>query len=603
MTASIERIESLLETLAAFWEREREVCEGLLANLSSSVRVLKGDTGDRRLHSLLVRTEELSRRLKLLMEMSRDDFLAKLRQETRSLRSTGSAGGVEELLSQLLPEPPVPVEEYCARLLDATVAVTGAERGFVALYTPESTAVEIAAARDFESRNLSLQEYRMSRSLLRTVLTRGEALVVDDATGHPSYSLEESVRELNLRSVLVVPLKDRERTLGAIYLEHRSRPGVFGSAEISLLSFAARVAVFYLHHSGILARPPRGETAVFLDGERVDDEIVGQAPGVLALRGEIRKIAPSDATVLIEGETGTGKELVAAALHAHSSRREGPFVAVNCAAIPDSLVESELFGHEKGAFTGATQTRAGQVEVACGGTLFLDEINELPYAIQAKLLRFLQLSEYRRVGGPTTLRADVRVVAATSKDLRRLIEEHKFQEALFYRLYVIPLRVPTLRERRDDIPVLAQHFGQRFARHYGRTAQFAPGVLERLQAHDFPGNVRELENLIHRLVVRADDGWIRVADLPADVFAAGPGRVSLGPASIADLVESQPSDLAELKARREKLRRHFAGQERALVERVVSECQGNLTEAAKRLGLHRGTLHKIRGRTPDRRGD
>jgi DNA-binding NtrC family response regulator len=262
------------------------------------------------------------------------------------------------------------------------------------------------------------------------------------------------------------------------------------------------------------------------DGERAGDDIVGRAPEVRALRDEIRRVAPTDATVLIEGETGTGKELVAAALHSHSVRRDGPFVAINCAAIPENLVESELFGHDKGAFTGAMQAHAGQVEMAEGGTLLLDEVNELPKGLQAKLLRLLQAGEYRRLGGSETRRADVRIVAATSKGLKQLVADGKFQNALFYRLYVIPLQVPALRDRRDDIPVLAEHFASRFAARYGKSIRFAPGALSALQAYGFPGNVRELENLIHRLVVRCEDGWIRAQDLPAEVSSRGQTRVS-----------------------------------------------------------------------------
>jgi Nif-specific regulatory protein len=596
VTASLERVESLIDALASFWEREREACEAQLSDLQASVRLIKGETGDRRLQALLARIEELGRRVRLLADMSRDDFLAKLREETQCLRSAGPARHLDVILSRALPQAAMPVEEYCAQLLDAVIEATEAERGFVALYSPESTEVEIAAARDYASRNLSLAEYRFSRGLLGGVLTRGEPVVVDDAVADPAYSQHGSVRELNLRSVLAGPIEGSGRVSGAIYVENRSRAGAFTSRELGLLTVAGRLAASYMHQFGLLADPPHRAAAVFLDSERAGDDIVGRAPEVRALRDEIRRIAPTDATVLIEGETGTGKELVAAALHSYSGRRDGPFVAINCAAIPENLVESELFGHDKGAFTGATQAHAGQVEMAEGGTLFLDEVNELPYGLQAKLLRLLQAGEYRRVGGSETRRADVRIVAATSRGLKQLVADGKFQNALFYRLYVIPLLVPALRDRRDDIPVLAEHFASRFAARYGKTVSFAPGVLAELQAYGFPGNVRELENLIHRLVVRSEGGWIRTHDLPAEVSPTGLARVSLGPASIAGLLETDPRDLADLEKRHEKLQRAMAEQKRALVERVAGECGGNLTEAARRLGLHRATIYKILGR-------
>jgi len=229
-------------------------------------------------------------------------------------------------------------------------------------------------------------------------------------------------------------------------------------------------------------------------------DMVGESAAAKRLREQIAQVAPTDSTVLIQGETGTGKELVARAIHAASRRREGALVAVNCAALPRELVESELFGHEKGAFTGATQQRRGRFELADGGTLFLDEVGELPLEAQAKLLRVLQSGEFDRVGGARPLHADVRVIAATNRNL----QGPGFRSDLYYRLDVFPIAVPALRERRADIPALARHFAAKAARKLGRSPALPPTFIERAEAYDWPGNIRELENMVERALIAGD---------------------------------------------------------------------------------------------------
>ena len=234
-------------------------------------------------------------------------------------------------------------------------------------------------------------------------------------------------------------------------------------------------------------------------------DMVGDSPAVRRLRGEIAQVAPTDSTVLIQGETGTGKELVARAIHEASRRRERALVTVNCAALPRELVESELFGHEKGAFTGATQQRRGRFELADGGSLLLDEVGELPLEAQAKLLRVLQSGEFDRVGGTRALHADVRVIAATNRDLQAQVAAGRFRSDLYYRLNVFPIAVPPLRERRADIPSLAQHFAAKAARKLGKPLRsLSSTFLERAGAYDWPGNIRELENMVERALIVAD---------------------------------------------------------------------------------------------------
>ncbi len=303
--------------------------------------------------------------------------------------------------------------------------------------------------------------------------------------------------------------------------------------------------------------------------------MVGRSPAMREVYTLIEKVAPSPTTVLITGESGTGKELVARALHARSKRADGPFIQVNCGAIPDSLFEAELFGYERGAFTGAVGSKPGRFELAHGGTIFLDEVGELPLEMQVKLLRALQEGTIDRVGGIRPVEVDVRVVAATNVDLARAVEEGRFRKDLFWRLNVIPVHLPPLRERPDDIPLLAQHFFQRFNARLERGLRgLTPAAVERLQAHAWPGNIRELENLMERVVLLSDGPWIESDDLPLP--------------EPADPVESA-EDLESLGLK-EYVRVHTMKLERARIQRVLATLDGNVTRAARQLGISRKSL-------------
>lgn len=251
------------------------------------------------------------------------------------------------------------------------------------------------------------------------------------------------------------------------------------------------------------------------DGEEADNEILGNSPSTDQLRKLIRRVAQTDATVLIQGENGTGKELVARALHKNSPRKDGPFIKLNCAALPENLVESELFGHEKGSFTGATNKREGRFELAHGGTIFLDEISEMSLPLQSKLLRVLQEREFERVGGNRTISVDVRVVAATNRKLEQSVEKNEFRQDLYFRLNVVPIHAPPLREREGDVELLAESFTQRFIRSHGVPVKgLTPDALQALSTHDWPGNIRELQNVIERAVILCgEDGYIHPEQL------------------------------------------------------------------------------------------
>lgn len=295
-------------------------------------------------------------------------------------------------------------------------------------------------------------------------------------------------------------------------------------------------------------------------------EIIGQSPALAEVLKKARIVGPTDSTVLLLGETGTGKELMARSIHALSSRAEGSFVKLNCAAVPSGLLESELFGHEKGAFTSATSQKAGRIELADKGTLFLDEIGELPLELQPKLLRVLQDREFERLGGVRTLRIDVRIIAATNRNLRRDVEEKKFREDLFYRLNVFPLELPPLRERRDDIPMLVRHFVQKHAARMGKSVEFIPDeTMDILQNWNWPGNIRELENMIERMVILTN------------------GRsLAPPPAELLERSETPEDSLSEM--------------ERDHIIRVLRETRGVLSGtdgAASRLGVKRTTLQSM----------
>jgi two-component system nitrogen regulation response regulator NtrX len=323
-------------------------------------------------------------------------------------------------------------------------------------------------------------------------------------------------------------------------------------------------------------------------------QMVGEGPAMAVLRAQIAQAAPSHGRVLIFGENGTGKELVARNIHVQSLRAHGPFVEVNCAAIPEELIESELFGHVKGAFTGALVTKKGKFEAADGGTLFLDEIADMTLKTQAKVLRVLQEQKVEPVGGTSSVSVDVRVIAATNKQLEEEIRRGAFREDLFFRLNVIPFNVPTLRERREDIPRLARHFAEVIAAEYGkRPKDLSPEALDLLASLPWPGNVRELRNIVERVVIMTRGDRIEPDDLPASLLAALPPRPAAAEAvPVAD-------DFASLQAAREDFEKRY-------IWRKYQECGGNMSKTAEALQVERSNLYRKMkgfGLIPARKGE
>ncbi len=345
-----------------------------------------------------------------------------------------------------------------------------------------------------------------------------------------------------------------------------------------------------------MVSPSRTEALVALDAPLPG--VVGEAPSIREIFRLVRQVAPSHATVLIMGETGTGKELVARAVHNLSPRNDGPYVRVNCGALNESLLESELFGHVKGAFTGAIENKTGRFEAAHGGTIFLDEISSMSFKLQVKLLRVLQENEFERVGESRTIRVDTRVVAATNQLLEDEVEAGNFRDDLYYRLNVVPIYLPPLRERREDIPFLAKHFVQKHAiLNRVVVPEIHQTLMDRLLAHDWPGNVRELENYLARVVVLSGGKQATSDDIappghPPRRFLSSKTKGIRNPGDVQGLIR-QLVRAGILKFPDGLLHEHIVGSvERELLEQVLEECDHVQVKAASRLGINRNTLHK-----------
>ncbi len=486
-------------------------------------------------------------------------------------------------------------------IMDTVIELTGAERGFL-LLAEEDGRLVVRLARNIDRQSLEGEQLALSRSIAERAARSTSPVVTVDAASDGRFQEALSVSDLNLRSVLAVPLTVKGTTVGTIYVDSRLRRGLFGEAEVSLMQDVADQAAIAIDNARLHAENRRRQREIEQLNRRLRRKVESQQAELQEVREELRssrealqprqefhgiigrsgkmkdlfhllqRVTETDLPVVIQGESGTGKELVARALHHNGGRASRPFVSENCAAIPESLLESILFGHVRGAFTGADRDRKGLFEVASGGTLFLDEVGEMSAAMQTKLLRVLQDGEFRRVGGTQTLHTDVRVIAASNKDLARLVAEGRFREDLFYRLNVVQIQVPPLRERRDDIPLLVDHFLEKHAAGQGR--RVSAEALALLVGHAWPGNVRELENEIMRAAALAGK-----LILPRDLSPQVAGSVPLGLGDGAGL----------------SLRDQVEHLEQELIQRALAQVRGNHTQAARQLGLSRfGLLKKLR---------
>jgi Nif-specific regulatory protein len=459
-------------------------------------------------------------------------------------------------------------------LLELIGEAVPAETGALLLLDEEGeVGEEFAPTFVWERKPDAGKEVRVSRTIARQVAREGVALLSNDVLEGPDFNQAVSLMSAQTRSLLAVPLRTSGATLGVIYLTTSDPIAWFDEDHLQLCAAIAAVAataVEKLHRVEWLER----ENSRLREELDLNHNMIGESQRMREVYQRIARVASTDSTVLIRGESGTGKELAARAIHQNSARAGFPFVAINCAALTETLLESELFGHEKGAFTGAIAQKKGKLEIAHGGTLFLDELGEMPMPQQAKLLRVLQEREFERVGGARTLKADIRVIAATNRDLETAIKQGAFRQDLYYRLNVVTLTLPPLRERQADIPLLASYFVAQYAAKCKRQARgLSPAARAALCAYDWPGNVRELENAIERAVVLGSDELIQPEDLPETVLEATSAAHAC--AASADYHEA----VKEAK--------------KQLILRACEQSGGSYVDAAKLLNVHPNYLHRL----------
>jgi transcriptional regulator with GAF, ATPase, and Fis domain len=509
------------------------------------------------------------------------DRLARLQRVVRALNS--------ELHQQKLLEI----------IVDHLVEVSGAERGFLVLAADEGRP-EARVARNFEQEDVQAPEVAFSTSLVKKVVETGEPILTANAVEDVRFAENLSLNAIRARSVMVLPFKLRGKAIGALYVDNRLQKGAFAEAELATLLSLADLAATAIERARLYEENERHaleledlNRRLALRVENQERELVevrdrlrtvgqpeGSYPAIVGRSGTMRdvlrlldKIVPTEEPVLITGESGTGKELIARAIHGKGPRAKRPFLSENCAALTDTLLESELFGHVRGAFTGADRDKKGLFELADQGTLFLDEVGDMSPEMQKKLLRALQEGEIRPVGGKATRHVDVRIVSASNKELDRLVRAGEFREDLYYRLKVLTIRLPALRERKDDLAALVEHFLALHGAKSRRPKRLGAGVMEMLQAYDWPGNIRELENEVKRMLALGEDEI--TTDVLSDAVRRGArGEGGDGEDAVQNLVE-----LVERVERRE-------------IGKALEQAQGNKTRASDLLGISRFTLQR-----------
>ncbi|MGF1508524.1 MAG: sigma 54-interacting transcriptional regulator [Myxococcota bacterium] len=450
-------------------------------------------------------------------------------------------------------------------ILDSVLDLTHADKGFLVLL--ESGRPVVRAARHIERREVQLSLDQLSDSILKRVMSTKTALVVSDALSDETWSASESVVNLKLTSVMCCPLLERDALKGLLYVGNHRVSRAFDEGSLELLEIFSAQASLLLSQAARIEEltATRDKLSKALETTRLG-RIVGTCPSMQEVFRRVRKVATTDISVLITGETGTGKELIARELHENSKRRNGPFIVINCGAIPENLLESELFGHARGAFTGAERTRDGKFQAAHTGSLFLDEIGELSLSLQVKLLRALQERVVTKVGETTPEPVDIRVIAATNRDLEQEVKQGGFREDLFYRLNVVQVSLPPLRERGDDLEVLAKFFLARAVSNHGRSVRgFSKTCLLAMRKYAWPGNVRELENRIEKAVVLTESNLLTALDL-----------------------DIQPEDLEEVLPLAEAKERFQA----RYIDMVLQRNGGNRTKTARELGVDPRTVFR-----------
>ncbi len=458
------------------------------------------------------------------------------------------------------------LEKLLEALVDGTIKVTSADKAFLVLV--EDGQLHVRVARHLERHNVESAVQTLSDSIVRKALTTKKPVIVSDALNDQEFNSSESVVNLKLCSVLAVPLLDRQgAAFGLLYVGNDRVANHFDDRALALLTIYAAQASLLVRNAQLLNELTLENRALKKAAEEARfGEIIGSCDAMREVYRKLEKIAPTDISVLITGETGTGKELIARELHRRSPRKGGPFVVINCGAIPAELMESELFGHLRGAFTGAVATRIGRFQAANGGTLFLDEVGELPVGLQVKLLRALQEKVVTKVGDSRPEPVDIRIVAATNRVLEDELKAGRFREDLYYRLNVVGVHLPPLRDRGDDVEVIARHLLSRFAKELSSSVKgFAKDAVEALMRYAWPGNIRELENRLKKAIVLADGPLVTVTDL------------DLRPESLAP-IQPLVNAIEEFKER--------------YIDEVLGRNHENRTKTARDLGVDARTIFR-----------
>lgn len=483
-------------------------------------------------------------------------------------------------------------QEVLKKIVDAVVTITDCSRGFLMLYDEDKN-VSFAIARTKDRKELAEKDFRISQSIIRKVAETGIPVFLSDVRETNNFKDSRSVIDLNINTAICIPLKDDEKLVGVIYADSEHISEKFSESDLSLMKAFGGQAVVALenarrHGELMLSKKSLENQNITLKkklGERFEySGMIGRSKEMHAIFDTIRKVAPLSTTILIQGDTGTGKELIAKALHYNSTRKDKPMLTVNCGALPKDLLESELFGYRKGAFTGADQDRIGLFEAANGGTVLLDEIGEMAVELQVKLLRTLQESEIKRLGEERARPIDVRLISATNRNLVAEVERGTFRRDLYYRLNVVPIHIPPLRDRREDILPLAEFFIEKFALVMGipRPA-LTRGTKELLLTHNWIGNVRELEHSIERALALGDGGDVVDIDQFQHIISRDEG------------VAPELSDDVSLKERLLALERDY-------IRKMLIKNGWNVSKTAQGLRISRQQLHiKIKrfGLSPD----
>lgn len=459
------------------------------------------------------------------------------------------------------------LDNILERLLELLFEVVPAQRGAILLTNEGSFETSLVFGLDrAQGKNAAVN---VSRTIVQQVLRDGVALLANDTAAETGL-VTDSLIAARTHSVLCVPLVLFDRKLGVVYLDSTQPRDQFNRDHLQLVTAIAGIAAVAIENARQFEWLETENERLLAD-VNIEHNMVGESAAMQRVYHFISKVAPTDATVLISGESGTGKELAARAMHRNSKRSQKPFMAVNCAALNESLLESELFGHEKGSFTGAFAQKKGRLEIANGGTIFLDEIGELTAPLQVKLLRVLQEREFERVGGTVTINVDLRVIAATNKNLEEAIEAGQFRQDLYYRLNVVSVEMPALRDRREDVMLLANYFADKYGARCNRKLKgFSPEVRNCLTAYDWPGNVRELENTIERAIVLGTTEWILPEDLPESVLETKMTDGSMTTYHAA-VVQNK----------------------KQMILRALEETNKNHAEAARLLGIHPNYLQRL----------